>query len=750
MAKKKQTEIEESYVEDIIPTDFCDEMASSYIDYAVSVITDRALPDVRDGLKPVHRRILWAMKSLGLSSSGDYKKSARVVGETMGKYHPHGDASIYDAMVHMAQDWCYNHPLVDGHGNYGSVEGDDAAASRYTETRLSPIAEDILLSDLDKDVVDFVPNFDNKEKEPTVLPATVPHILITGTDGIAVGMASKMPTHNLGEVIDAAVALLEKPKLSDDQLMEYIKGPDFATGGIIVNKSELPEIYKNGAGRIRVRGRVKTEPGARGKTNIVITEIPYTMIGAIDKFMDTVAELSRTKLMSEVTDIKNLSGKEGICIVIEVGKGADVEQYINLLYKKCKLEDTFGYNAMLLSSGVPYQMSLSRILNEFLAFYRETTTRKYKNLLGREKKQAEVREGLIKAVDCIDAIIELLRGSKDVATAKKCLTKGITEGIKFRTKASEKIAAKFCFTDAQAEAILEMKLQKLIGLEMDVLVKELEKNRKNIELYNAILTSKTKMSAKMRADMLEIKKKYAIKRKTEIVDADAIVLKKPEIKETLVYALVNRFGYIKLVDGATYERNIANVHKDYRFVCPVMNTGKLYVFTDTGKCHQIKAENVPYGKYNEKGVPLENVSALGKAESFLCVCSSYRPKDKLLFVTESGLAKKVYISEFESTRKTTDATRLADGDTLVYVGELREKQSAVLITKKGMCVAFDYSALTMLKKNAAGVIGMKIEKGDALVHVAVCDEDGSFVYDEREYKLAKIGAGKRGTYGKPL
>ncbi len=750
MARKKQTEIEESYTEDIIHTDFCDEMSSSYIDYAVSVITDRALPDVRDGLKPVHRRILWSMKSLGLSSNSGYKKSARVVGETMGKFHPHGDASIYDAMVHMAQDWCYNHPLVDGHGNYGSVEGDDAAASRYTETRLSPIAEDMLLSDLDKDTVDFIPNFDNNEKEPTVLPAGLPNILITGTDGIAVGMASKMPTHNLAEVADAAVALLEKPRMTDYELMDCIKGPDFATGGIIVNKSDLPEIYKNGAGRIRIRGKVEIREGQRGKTNIVITEIPYTMIGSIDKFMDSVAELSRTKLMSEVTDIKNLSGKEGICIVIEVSRAADVEQYVNMLYKKCKLEDTFGYNAMLLSGGVPYQMGLRRILTEFLDFYRETLTRKYKNLLMKEKKQAEIKEGLIKAVDCIDAIIELLRGSPDVATAKKCLMKGTVEGVKFKTKGAEKIAKMFSFTEAQADAILEMKLQKLIGLEMNLLVKELEKNKKNIESYNALLSSKSRMSTKMKSEMLELKKKYAKPRKTEIIDADAIVLKKPEVKQQQVYALVNRFGYIKLADEATFERNRANVYKDYKYVCPVMNTGKLYIFTDNGKCHQVKAENVPYGKYNEKGVPLENISSMDKSENFLCVCSAQHPKNKLLFVTESGLVKKVYIGDFESSRKTTDATKLNEGDKLIFVGEFTEGQNAVLISKKGFGVAFDGSGLAMLKKNAQGVIGMKFDKGDSLEIVTLTDENGLFTMDEKEYDLKKLGLGKRGTKGKQI
>lgn len=743
MARKKQV-VDEVIVEDIVPTDYCDEISTSFIDYAVSVITDRALPDVRDGLKPVHRRILWAMKNLGLSSSGDYKKAARVVGETMGKYHPYGDASIYDAMVHMAQDWCYNHPLVDGHGNFGSVEGDDAAASRYTEARLSAITEDILLSDLDKDVVDFVPNFDNKEKEPTVLPACVPNILISGTDGIAVGMASKMPTHNLGEVIDATVALIEKPKMKEEQVLEYIKGPDFTTGGIIVNKSDLPEIYKNGAGRIRVRARVKTENGDRGKINIVVTEIPFTMIGCIDKFMDTVADLVRAKVMPDVMDIKNFSGKEGVRIVVELRKGADVEQNINLLYKKAKLEDTFGYNAVLLSGGVPYQ----RILTEFVDFYRETMTRKYKNLLAREKKSAEVKEGLITAVDCIDTIIEVFRGSTVVPMAKKCLMKGITDGIKFKTKRCEKIAKNFCFTEIQADAILEMKLQKLIGLEMTTLIKELDKCKKNIELYSGFLSSKTKMNNKMKADLLEIKKKYAVKRKTEIIDAEAIVLKKPEIKEEKVYALVNRFGYIKLVDEATFERNKENVSKDYRYICEVMNTGKLYIFTEGGKCHQIKVLSVPMGRYNDKGVPLEQVSGLTMGEETICVISDYKPKSKLLFVTEGGLVKRVPLSKFDTSRKTTDSTKLINGDSLVFVGVITDKQSVVLISKTKMCVAFDCASVKLLKKNSAGIIGMKFDKEDGVATVAIANENGTFGFDNEQYCLSTMNYGKRATKGK--
>ncbi len=748
MAKKN--EIQEEIIEDIISTDFTDEMSSAYIDYAVSVITDRAIPDVRDGLKPVHRRILWAMKSLGLSSSGDYKKSARVVGETMGKYHPHGDASIYDAMVHMAQDWCYNHPLVDGHGNFGSVEGDDAAASRYTECRLAPISEDVLLSDLDKETVDFVPNFDNKEKEPTVLPACIPNILISGTDGIAVSMASKMPTHNLGEVVDACVALIDNPKLKPEKLFEYVQGPDFATGGIIVNKIELPEIYAAGAGKIRVRGRVKAEKGERGKTNIVVTEIPCTMIGSIDKFMDTVANLARSKVMPDVTDIKNFSGKDGIRIVIELRKDADVQQNINLLYKKAKLEDTFGYNAMLLSNGIPSQMPLIRILNEFLDFYRETQMRKYKNLLEKEKKAAEVREGLIKAVECIDAIIETLRGSTTVAQVKQCFTKGVTEGIKFKTKASEKIAAKFRFTDVQADAILEMRMQKLIGLEMNILVKELAKCRKNIEIYSGYVGSRTKLNHKLRADLLEIKAKYAKKRKTEIIDGEAVVIKKAEIKEEKVYALINRFGYIKLIDTATYERNSANILNDYRFVCEVMNVGRLYVFTAEGKCHQIKVLSVPIGRYNDKGVPLESVSALTQQETVISVVSNLKLHEKLLLTTKNGIVKKIQVSEYATSRRTIDATKLGENDLLVSVMPLSNKGDIVLITKNRLCVSFDQGSISILKRNSVGVIGIKLNKGDEVVFADAVNQNGRFIYNEKEYVVSKLGVGKRATKGKPF
>ncbi|MDO4731877.1 MAG: DNA gyrase C-terminal beta-propeller domain-containing protein, partial [Clostridia bacterium] len=375
---------------------------------------------------------------------------------------------------------------------------------------------------------------------------------------------------------------------------------------------------------------------------------------------------------------------------------------------------------------------------------------KYKYLLDREKKSAEIKEGLVKAVDCIDTIIEMFRGCPTVPIAKKCLTKGITEGIKFKTKACEKQAAKFKFTELQTDAILEMKLQRLIGLEMTTLEKELAKSKKNIETYSAILSSKVKMNHKMRDDILEIKKKYAVKRKTDIIDAEAIVIKKPEIKEEKVYALVNRFGYIKLCDEATFERNKENVYTDYKHICEVMNTGRLFVFTEGGKCHQIKVQSVPMGRYNDKGVPIEQVSAMEPNESAIFVISDYKPKEKLFFATEQGYVKKVSLSEFITSRKTIDSTKLSKGDKLVLVENIRDKKTVVLISKNKLCVTFELSSINILKRNATGVIGMKFDKGDELTFATVVGDEDNFTYNEKIYRVSKIDAGKRATKGKKL
>ena len=391
--------------EQILKTEYSELMQKSYIDYAMSVIVARALPDVRDGLKPVQRRTLYDMHELGIRSDRPYRKSARIVGDTMGKYHPHGDSSIYDALVVMAQDFKKEVPLVDGHGNFGNIEGDGAAAMRYTEARLEQITEEAFLSDLDKDVVDFVPNFDENEKEPEVLPVKIPNFLINGSEGIAVGMATSTPPHNLAEVIDAEIALLENPELTNSELMQYVQGPDFPTGGIVVNKDELAEIYETGVGKVRLRGCTKVEKGRSGHINLVITEIPYTMIGAgIGKFLSDVAALSEKKITNDIIDITNQSDKEGIRIVIELRKDTDVENFCNLLYKKTRLEDTFGVNMLAIREGRPETLSLREILKANTDFLYQTATRKYENLLEKERKKREIQEGLIKAVNVIDLI----------------------------------------------------------------------------------------------------------------------------------------------------------------------------------------------------------------------------------------------------------------------------------------------------------------------------------------------------------
>ena len=411
----------------IIRAEYSDIMQKSYIDYAMSVIISRALPDVRDGLKPVQRRTLYDMYELGIRYDRPYRKCARIVGDTMGKYHPHGDSSIYEALVVMAQEFKKGMPLVDGHGNFGSIEGDGAAAMRYTEARLQKVTQVAFLGDLDKDVVDFGPNFDETEKEPVVLPVRIPNLLVNGSDGIAVGMVTSIPPHNLGEVIDAVKALIKNNRLSGQELMKYIKGPDFPTGGIVVNESELAAIYETGQGKIRLRGKVEVEQQKGGKERLVITEIPYTMMGAnIGKFLNDVATLVETKKTTDIVDISNQSSKEGIRIVLELRRGADVERLKNLLYKKTRLEDTFGVNMLAVADGRPETLSLRQILEYHIDFQFELATRKYQNLLEKEEKKREIQEGLIRACDMIDLIIEILRGSKIREQFKNCIVNGVT------------------------------------------------------------------------------------------------------------------------------------------------------------------------------------------------------------------------------------------------------------------------------------------------------------------------------------
>ena len=562
--------------EQIIRTEYSEVMQKSYIDYAMSVIIARALPDVRDGLKPVQRRTLYDMHELGIRYDKPYRKCARIVGDTMGKYHPHGDSSIYDALVVMAQEFKKGLPLVDGHGNFGSIEGDGAAAMRYTEARLQKITQEAYLADLDKDVVDFVPNFDETEKEPEVLPVKVPNLLVNGAEGIAVGMATSIPPHNFGEVIDGVKAYMKNPDITTEEMMKYIKGPDFPTGGIVTNQDELLSIYETGIGKIKVRGKVEIEAVKGGKERLIITEIPYTMIGAnIGKFLNDVYSLVETKKTNDIVDISNQSSKEGIRIVIELRKGADAQNLCNLLYKKTKLEDTFGVNMLAVADGRPETLGLVPIIRHHVKFQYELATRKYKTLLAKELDKKEIQEGLIRACDVIDLIIEILRGSRNIKDAKNCLMNGVTENIKFKTKESEKKASKLNFTERQATAILEMRLYKLIGLEVEALMDEHNTTLKNIAEYEDILTNRSTMAKVIMKELDGLKKNYSRERRTCIDNVEAAVYEEKKMEEMEVVFLMDRFGYAKTIDVAAYERNKEAADSENRYVLHCMNTGKI-------------------------------------------------------------------------------------------------------------------------------------------------------------------------------
>ncbi len=738
--------------EQIIRTEYSDLMQKSYIDYAMSVIIARALPDVRDGLKPVQRRTLYDMYELGIRYDRPYRKCARIVGDTMGKYHPHGDSSIYDALVVMSQDFKKGMPLVDGHGNFGSIEGDGAAAMRYTEARLQKVTQETFLADLDKDVVDFVPNFDETEKEPSVLPVRLPNLLVNGSDGIAVGMATSIPPHNLGEVIDAAKAYLKNPEISTEKLLELMPGPDFPTGGIIVNKDELPAIYESGTGKIKIRGRVQVEKLKGGKEQLVITEIPYPMIGAnIAKFLNDIAGLVESKKAPEITDISNQSSKEGIRIVLELKKGADTENLKNMLYKKTRLEDTFGVNMLAVADGKPETLSLRQLLEHYIEFQYELTTRKYRTLLAKEQEKREIQEGLIKACEVIDLIIEILRGSKNIKDAKACLTAGITDGIRFKSEASKKRAAKLHFTDRQAQAILEMRLYRLIGLEIQALMEENQKTLKNIAEYEDILENHSSMTRVILKDMDTIKKAYARPRRTAVENAEAIVFEEKKIEEMPVMFLMDRFGYAKTIDMSVYDRNKEAADSENKYVFSCMNTGKICIFTDTGKQHTVKVQDLPFGKFRDKGVPIDNFGNFSSTEEQIVGIGSMEvlKHQKLLFGTRQGMLKIVDGSEFETKMKTMAATKLNEGDELLKAIVTDGTGQVVLQSRDGYFLRFDISEIPEKKKGAVGVRGMRLAEKDALeaIHLYHAGQEESIEYKEKQLVLNKLKAGSRDTKG---
>lgn len=736
----------------IIRTEYSDVMKKSYIDYAMSVIIARALPDVRDGLKPVQRRTLYDIHELGIRYDRPYRKCARIVGDTMGKYHPHGDSSIYEALVVMAQDFKKGMTLVDGHGNFGSIEGDGAAAMRYTEARLEKLTQEVFLSDLDKDIVDFVPNFDETEKEPSVLPVRIPNLLVNGAEGIAVGMATSIPTHNLGEVIDAVKAYMKNDEISTKQLMRYVKGPDFPTGGIVINKDELSDIYESGTGKIKLRGKVEIEEMKGGRKRLVITEIPYTMIGAgIGKFLNDVIGLVESKKTSDITDVSNQSSKEGIRIVIELKKGADVENLTNMLYKKTRLEDTFGVNMLAVANGRPETMGLKQIIEHHVDFQFELATRKYKTLLKKEQDKKEIQEGLIKACDVIDLIIEILRGSQSVKDAKECLTKGVTENIKFKSSISRKMAAMLRFTERQATAILEMRLYRLIGLEIEALVKEHEETLKNIARYEDILNNYDSMAEVIIQDLDKIKEEFGRKRRTVIENGEEAVYEEKKIEEQDVIFLMDRFGYARTIDVSTYERNKEAADSENRIIISCKNTGKICLFTNTGKTHQIKVLDLPFGKFRDKGVPVDNVSNFDSTKEeavYLCDAEQMRYA-KLLFATKQGMVKKVDGAEFQVAKRTIAATKLQEDDQVVSVQVITDNQNVVLQTREGYFLRFMAEEVSEKKKGAIGVRGIRLKKKDELEHVYLFEEgtEAKAKYGEKEVTLNRLKMAKRDGNG---
>ncbi len=736
----------------IIKTEYSELMQKSFIDYAMSVIIARALPDVRDGLKPVQRRTLYDMHELGVRWDRPHRKSARIVGDTMGKYHPHGDSSIYDALVVMAQDFKKGLALIDGHGNFGNIEGDGPAAMRYTEARLQKITQDAFLADLDKDVVDFMPNFDETEKEPTVLPVKFSNLLVNGSEGIAVGMVTSIPPHNLSEVIEATKAYMRDEKITTRELMKYLKGPDFPTGGIVINKDELLEIYETGVGKIKVRGKVEYEKGKNGRTNLVITEIPYPMIGAnIAKFLTDVAALAETKKTADIMDISNQSSKEGIRIVIELRKDADVENFTNLLYKKTRLEDTFGVNMLAIYNGRPEIMGLKQILRANVDFQFQVATRKYTSLLAREMQRREVQEGLIKACNVIDLIIEILRGSKDRNMAKACLVEGKTDGIRFKSKESRVMATQLMFTEKQADAILEMRLYRLIGLEIDALIKEHQETMANIYRYEDILERRDSMAQVIVNELDAIQKEYGRGRRTLIENGKEAVYKEKEVEEMEICFLMDRFGYAKTVDLTAYERNkeAADAENSYVFIC--RNTSRICLFTDTGQLHTIKVSDLPFGKFRDKGVPIDNVSNYNSEKESIVLVTSQTELNlcQMVFVTAQSMAKIVDGGEFDVAKRTVSATKLSEGDKVIGIAALRNQNNVVLQTAQGYFLRFSITEIPEKKKNAIGVRAMKLSEGDFVecVYFIQNSVPVTIEYKGRQIVLNNLKVNKRDTKG---
>ena len=646
--------------------------------------------------------------------------------------------------------------LIDGHGNFGSIEGDGAAAMRYTEAKLAKFTEEVYLKDLDK-TVEFVSNYDETEKEPQVLPVRVPNLLLNGAEGIAVGMSTSIPTHNLAEVCDTCIAYIKNRDIDTKKLLDILHGPDFPTGGIIANKKDLLEIYNTGNGKLKLRGKIEVELGRRksDKDKLIVSEIPYTMIGSgINKFLVDVANLVENKKLSDVVDISNQSDKNGTRIVLELKKDADIEKIKNILYKKTKLEDTFGVNMLAIVDGRPEILSLRDILKNYIEFQYEITTKKYNILLNKELEKKEIQEGLIKAVDVIDLIIAILRGSKNLAQAKKCLTSGDTTGITFKVKSLEKDAKKLSFTEKQAQAILDMRLYKLIGLEIEALLKDNETTLKNIAEYENILKNHKNMDKLFIKDLEKIKKEFALKRRTHIEDAKEAVYVEEEVASEEVIFVMDKFGYCKLLDRGTFDKNAENIETENKYVFPIMNTDKVCIFSNKGILYKIKAMDLPMSKLRDKGVPVDNLTKFdsGSEEILLALSEDSMQGSYILMLTKNGYIKKVSSSEFKTNNKQVASTKLNDDDVLVGVKLLdaRIKTDICVSSSAGYALKFNVSEVNEFKKSTRGEKAITLGYNEFVENLYILSETGIGIINGRELNLSKVRLSHRGYKGQKI
>lgn len=755
--------------EKIYDTEYTEEMESSYLNYAMSVITDRALPSVLDGLKPVQRRVLYALSELTHAST-PHRKSARIVGDCMGKYHPHGDSSIYEALVNLAQNWKIEIPLVDPHGNFGSIDGNGAAAMRYTEARISKYAEDVWVKDLPFCEEDFIPNFDNTEVEPTYLPFQIPNLLINGSSGIAVGMATSIPTHNLSEVIDATIAYINNNDISLEELLDIMPGPDFATGGIInASKEELLNVYASGRGKIKVRGKVEVRDIGHGRKSICVTEIPVGMIKRTSNFLEKCAELVRDKsLGSAIVDIADRGSKDGDCLCLDVKKGTsdeEIQNIIQILYKKTELEDSFSFNMNCIDSkGTPCVLGLKEVLRQYVEFKNNIYHKKYNKLLQKEQDNLEVKSGLITAVDCIDLIIEILRGSKKVADAKACLMHGDISNIKFRYEGSKDDAKLLNFTERQAEAILSMRLQKLIGLEVDLLKKEVANSEKLIKKYNKLLGNEKEMNKQMIEDMLEIKEKYGIPRRSVIKNYGEVVIKETKEAAMDVCILLDRFYYVKAVDSSVYEKNKESIDSDYRYHINCTTDDRICIFANNGNMYTIKVSAIVklqskksvskkkdsgiIGKLSDKGIQIFELCEMSGDENILfmdCTENILSNNNSFVFVSSNGYAKTVDSSIFDVIRKCINYCK--PDEHIAYIGINADSDYLVAKTYEGYFIRVALDDIPKKGKTANGVNLISLNQNDFVEIAMVGNIKSEMIFNDVSIPFSKIKLGKRGNKG---